>query len=135
VRENATGRLITAPSIRSPMLYPTELQARQALTIQRRQLAPLVSKLRRRSSIGRGGLRPNESLDGIVQMLGSQVTITLDHRQRPPTAEVLHAPRSTPAMMSLDANVWRLQCQVSRSSPLASFRAALYSDRACPRSR
>jgi hypothetical protein len=37
VRENATGRLITAPSIRSPMLYPTELQARQAVTIHQRR--------------------------------------------------------------------------------------------------
>jgi hypothetical protein len=31
VRENATGRLITAPSTRSPMLYPTELQARPVI--------------------------------------------------------------------------------------------------------
>jgi hypothetical protein len=37
VRGNATGRLITGPSIRSPMLYPTELQAQQALTIHQRR--------------------------------------------------------------------------------------------------
>jgi len=38
-----------------------------------------VSKLRR-SSIGPSGLHPDEPLDGIVQMLWSQVSIPLDHR-------------------------------------------------------
>jgi len=48
-------------------------------------------------------------------------TIAID--RQPPRSCTLR--RSTPAMTSRDANVWRLQCQVSPSSPLAFFPAVM----------
>jgi hypothetical protein len=45
-------------------------------------------------------------------MIGGEVRVPLDHRERFPPSEFLNSQESTPAMTRRLANVLRLQCQV-----------------------